>query len=178
MSKHYVSLAELNAGLDEIRQSPKDQGAVKMIVIRPDVDTRETLQSCKFSPELGPQGDRWSSMETGVIENQVTLMNARAIQVIAQTEDRWPLAGDNLYVDLDLSEDNLQPGQQLSIGSVLAEVTPLPHNGCQKFAKRFGTHAVKFVNDQQGKHLHLRGIQVKILEAGTISVGDTITKVN
>ena len=104
-------------------------------------------------------------------------MNARVIELVAQDPDRWPLAGDNLYIDLDLNEDNLRCGQQLAVGSAVLEVTDTPHNGCNKFAERFGTDSVKFLNSAEGKQLHLRGIYAKIVQAGTVQVGDMVKKV-
>ena len=87
--------------------------------------------------------------------------------LIAQEEARWPLAGDNLIVDLDLSADNLPPGTRLAIGSALLEITEVPHKGCGKFAARFGVDATRFVNSREGLRLHLRGIYARIVERGT-----------
>jgi MOSC domain-containing protein YiiM len=107
---------------------------------------------------------------------QVTLMNARTIALIAQDETRWPLAGNNLYVDLDLSAENLPPGTRLAIGTAVVEITAVPHNGCKKFAARFGLEATRFVNSKVGKRLHLRGIYARIARPGTIAVGDLVRK--
>lgn len=103
-------------------------------------------------------------------------MNARTVALLAQSEEHWPLAGDQLYVDLDLSDDNLPPGTRLSIGSAILEVSADPHTGCQKFSSRFGVEALKFVNSPEGKRLHLRGINTKVLQAGTIKVDDVVRK--
>ena len=104
-------------------------------------------------------------------------MNARAIALLAQSEEHWPLAGDQLYVDMDLSDDNLPPGTQIAIGTAVLEVSPDPHTGCQKFSSRFGVEALKFVNSPEGKRLHLRGINTKVTQAGVIRVGDAIKKI-
>lgn len=104
-------------------------------------------------------------------------MNSRVIDLIAQNRERWPLAGDNLYVDLDISEENLQPGQRLAMGAVILEITEIPHTGCDKFVKRFGADAVKFVNSKDGRKLRLRGVYAQIIRAGKITVGDVVTKV-
>jgi MOSC domain-containing protein YiiM len=106
----------------------------------------------------------------------VTLMNSRAAAIIAQTRERWPLAGDQLYVDLDLSEDHLPPGTRLEIGSAVVEVTAEDHLGCGKFTRRFGVDAMKFVNSDVGRELNLRGINVKIVTAGTVRTGDAIRR--
>ena len=183
MSRH-LSLDELREGLPEIRQSPKDHGTLKAIVIRPAEDQRIFQRECCLSPELGLEGDSWSrgcwlSLPDGSPhpDVQVTIMNARSIDLIAQQESRWSLAGDNLYVDLDLSDDNLPCGQHLSIGSVLLEVVERSHTGCSKFAGRFGKDATKFVNSEEGTRLHLRGIYARIAQAGTVKVGDPVVKV-
>jgi MOSC domain-containing protein YiiM len=152
-------------------------------VIRPETDARVSLQHCELSPEGGVHGDNWAkgcwmSSPDGQPhpDVQVTIMNARTIALIAQDEARWPLAGDNLIVDLDLSKDNLPPGSRLSVGSALLEITDVPHKGCKKFVERFGVDATRFVNGREGLRLHLRGIYARIVEPGVVSVGDTIAK--
>ncbi len=182
MTRH-PSLEELQQGLEEIRQSPKDRGILKAIVIRPKTDARVSLQRCELSPDGGVHGDNWArgcwmSLPDGRPhpDVQVTLMNARAIALIAKDEARWPLAGDNLLVDLDLSEGNLPPGTRLSVGSALLEITDVPHKGCKKFAERFGVDATRFVNAREGLRLHLRGIYARIVEPGVVAVGDAVTR--
>jgi MOSC domain-containing protein YiiM len=182
MAKH-LSLDEIKEGLSEILQSPKDRGILRAIVIRPETDARVSLERCELSPEGGVHGDSWAkgcwmSLPDGRPhpDVQVTIMNARTLALIAQAQERWPLAGDNLVVDLDLSGDNLPAGTRLSAGSALLEITPVPHNGCKKFAERFGIDATRFVNSRDGKQVHLRGIYARIVEPGVITVGDTIEK--
>ena len=182
MVKH-LTLDELNYGLSEILQSPKDVGFLRAIVVRPETDERVSLDECEISPELGVHGDNWAkgcwlSLPDGRPhpDVQVAIMNVRTIAVIAQQQERWQLAGDNLYVDLDLSVDNLKTGQRLAVGSAVLEITEKAHNGCKKFAQRYGTDAVKFVNSAAGKKLHLRGIYAKIVQAGVIHVEDEIEK--
>jgi MOSC domain-containing protein YiiM len=180
----YLSLTELEAGMDHIRLSPKDQGTLNMIVRRPSVDEREVLQEGELNTADGLVGDTWnirvSVHSTDGLPHpnkQITIMNARAIALLAQSEDYWPLAGDQLYVDMDLSDDNLPPGTQLAIGSAVLEVSPDPHTGCQKFSSRFGVEALKFVNSPEGKTLHLRGINTRVIQAGVIRVGDVVRKI-
>jgi MOSC domain-containing protein YiiM len=177
----HPSRVELEAGLDYIRQSPKNHGTLESIVIRPQRDERLVLETVELSPQFGVHGDNWAtrgglSLPDGSPHpaGQVTVMNARAIALLARTKDRWALAGDQLYVDLDLSEDNLQPGQQLNVGTVILEVTDKPHRGCAKFSARYGPEALKFVNSEAGWHLHLRGIYVKVVQAGKVRVGDDV----
>ena len=179
----HLSRDELEAGLDEILSSPSDRGTLKAVVIRPETDARLSLQRCELSPELGVHGDDWAQGCWMTLPDgrphpdvQVTLMNARTIALIAREEARWALAGDNLYVDLDLSAANLPPGTRLALGSALLEITAVPHNGCVKFAARFGLEATRFVNSREGKRLHLRGIYARIVQPGTITVGDLVSK--
>lgn len=179
----HLSLDQLNDGLSDIRQSPVDKGVLKAIVIRPASDERVSLTECEVSPELGVHGDNWAkgcwmSLPDGRPhpDVQIAIMNARTIQLIAQDEDRWPLAGDNLYVDLDLSGENLPCGQRLAIGSAVLEITDVAHNGCKKFAQRFGDNAVKFVNSELGKKLHLRGIYARVVTTGVVRVDDAVRK--
>jgi hypothetical protein len=179
----HLSLEKLREGLAEIRQSPKDGGPLQAIVIRPETDARVSLQRCEFSPELGVHGDNWArgcwmSLPDGRPhpDVQVTIMNARTIALIAQEEARWQLAGDNLLVDLDLSADNLPPGTRLSVGSVVLEITEVPHKGCKKFAGRFGVDATRFVNSRDGLRMHLRGIYARIVKPGLVAVGDAVKK--
>jgi MOSC domain-containing protein YiiM len=182
MTSH-LSLEELRAGLSEIQRSPKDRGALRAIVIRPETDARSALQQCELSPELGVHGDNWAkgcwmSLPDGRPhpDVQVTIMNARTIALIGQDEARWPLAGDNLFIDLDLSTDNLPPGTRLSVGTALLEITAVPHKGCSKFAARYGVDGTRFVNSRDGLRLHLRGIYARIVERGLITVGDMVEK--
>jgi MOSC domain-containing protein YiiM len=180
----HLSRDELEAGLAEILRSPGDRGALEAVVIRPETDARRSLRQSELSPERGIHGDHWAkgcwmSLPDGRPhpDVQVAIMNARTIALIAQEEARWPLAGDNLYVDLDLSTANLPPGTRLAVGSAILEITAVPHTGCKKFAERFGVEATRFVNSKEGKRLHLRGIYARIALPGRITVGDLVAKV-
>ena len=180
----HLSLSELEAGLAYIRQSPKDGGEVRLIVRRPDVDVREAVRECEINPIEGLVGDSWkirgSSHTTDGSANpnsQITIMNARTVELLAQDEERWSLAGDQLYVDMDLCDENLPPGTRLALGTAVIEVSAEPHTGCKKFAERYGTDATKFVNSKEGKRLHLRGINARVIQAGTIHVGDMVRKI-
>ncbi len=180
----HLSTEELEAGLAEIRRAPKDGGVLQLIVRRPAVEEREIIQEGQLDVTEGLVGDNWrsrgsSSTDDGSAhpEMQINLMNARAAQLVAQDKERWHLAGDQLYVDFDLSDDNVPPGTRLAIGEAILEVTAVPHNGCKKFVARFGLDAMKFVNSPVGKELHLRGINAKVVQNGAIRVGDSVKKV-
>ena len=180
----HLSMPELEAKLDHIRQSPKDAGELKLIVRRPAEDAREVLAEGQLDTEVGLVGDNWGSRpssrtpdKTAHPDMQINIMNARVIALLAQTEDRWALAGDQLYMDLDLSKANLPAGTRLELGDAVLEVTEQPHTGCGKFVERFGKDAMKFVNSTLGRELCLRGINAKVVQAGVIRKGDVAKRV-
>ena len=170
-----LELAVLEAGLDEIRRSPLDEGTVELIVRRPADNERETLAEALLDTSAGLVGDVWLD-EDGDPARQVTVMNARVVALLARSRDRWPLAGDQLYVDLDLSARNLPPGARVQVGSAVLELTGQPHRGCKKFAARFGLDALRFVNSDLGYALNLRGINTRVVRGGVVRPGDTIRK--
>ncbi len=179
----YVAAVALESGLEWIRNSPTDHGRVDLIVRRPAENERETLSAAVLDCLEGLVGDSWrvrGSKRTadGAAEpkTQLTLMNARVAALVAGGGDRRGLAGDQLYVDLDLSQQNLPPGTRLGIGSAVVEVTDHPHLGCKKFAGRFGQDALRFVNSKVGRELRLRGMNARVVAAGTVSAGDAIFK--
>ena len=176
---------ELEASLAHVRDAPSDGGELQLIVRRPREDEREILDEGDLDLEVGLVGDDWlargdPSQEDGRAHPlaQVTIMNSRVLEVMAGPVDRWPLAGDQLYVDLDLSEENLPAGTRLSMGEALLEVSAKPHTGCSKFTQRFGLAAMRWVNSETGMRLRLRGINTRVLKPGTIRVGDRVSKVD
>lgn len=174
----HLGLAELEAGLEEIRRSPRDHGLLEMIVARPAPGERELLQTGVLEPDRGLVGDRWRSVtgEDRDVREQLTLINARAAALVAIDPDRRALAGDQLHVDLDLSGEHLPPGTRLAIGTAVIEVSDLPHTGCGKFVRRFGVDAQKFVNSRDGRRLNLRGINALVITGGEVRVGDPVRK--
>jgi hypothetical protein len=166
------SLSELEYGLAEIQRSPTDTGTVELIARRPAEEERELLDEAVLDPVAGLVGDRWS----GNLDTQLTLMNARMAALIAGPRERWAIAGDQLYVELDLSGANLPAGTRLQVGSAVIEVTAAPHTGCGKFARRFGVEALKFVNSSDGRKHNLRGLNTRIVEGGVVRTGDSIQK--
>jgi hypothetical protein len=180
----HLTTAELEAGLEEIRRSPKDVGPLELIVRRPRIDEREVLSEGELHPSEGLVGDSWrergnsrTSDGSAHPEMQLNIMNARVIALVAQGRERWPLAGDQLYLDLDLSGENLPAGTRLALGEALIEVTAQPHTGCKKFVARFGLEAMKFVNSGVGRGLNLRGINARVIRRGMIRVGDVARKI-
>ena len=181
----HLSTTELEAGVDHFRQSPKTEGRVDLIVRRPQTGEREILSEGELDITEGLVGDNWrargsSRTEDGSAhpEMQLNLMNSRVIAHIAQEEERWQLAGDQFFVDLDLSKENLPAGTQLALGTAIIEVTPIPHTGCAKFIERFGADAMKFVNSPVGKELCLRGICARVVQPGVVRPGDRMKKLS
>lgn len=179
----HLTRVDLEAGLDEIRRAPKDEGVLRLIVRRPQIEEREVLQEGELHPVEGLVGDCWKTRGSSRTADgsahpdmQLNIMNARVIALVAQDKDRWQLAGDQLYIDMDLSAENLPAGTQLAIGSAVIEVTPPPHTGCKKFVSRFGLDAMKFVNSAVGRELHLRGINARVIQPGVIRVGQVAKK--
>lgn len=181
----YLNRDELDAGFEHIKCSPKDDGVVNMIVRRPETEEREVLSFGELSIDAGLVGDNWARRGSRETEDgsahpdmQLNLMNSRVVALVAVSEDRWPLAGDQIYVDLDLSKENLPAGTRLEIGTAVIEVTAMPHTGCKKFVARFGLEAMKFVNSGLGKKLCLRGINARVVQGGTFEPGDKARKLS
>jgi hypothetical protein len=171
----------LEAGLDEIRRSPTDVGTVELLVRRPAVDAREVLQEAELDPAHGVVGDTWAQRRSRRTPDgsahpdmQLNVMNARVVALLAGDPDRRSLAGDQLYLDLDLSEANLPSGTRLLLGTAEIEVTEQPHTGCAKFSSRFGADALRFVNSPVGREMRLRGLNARVVTAGTVRQGDTV----
>jgi hypothetical protein len=180
----HLTTDEIEAGMQDVLASPKSEGVLRMIVRRPVVNEREVLAEGELDVALGLVGDTWKIRASRRTPDgsphpdmQLNVMNARVIALLAQDEARWPLAGDQLFIDLDLSEANLPPGTRLSLGSAIIEITPQPHTGCEKFMDRFGLEAMKYVNSQAGKNQRLRGLNAKVVQAGRIHVGDPVRKI-
>lgn len=178
MTVRHLTRSELEAGLELIRNSPTDNGVVELIVSRPQPGAREVLDEAQLDPSAGMIADSWATRDAAPDPStQLTVMNARAIALFAQDRTRWPLAGDQLYVDLNLAHDNLPPGSRLELGSAVIEVSAEPHTGCGQFVQRFGVEAMKFVNSPLGRELNLRGINARVVKPGTIRVRDVAKKV-
>jgi len=181
----HLTMEELEAALDHLRGAPKDEGVVKLIVRRPQVDEREVIDEAELDPIGGLIGDSWIRRGSRRTldgsphpDMQINIMNARVTALVAQELERWPLAGDQLYIDMDLSKENLPAGSRIAIGSAVLEVSPLPHTGCHKFVARFGLEAMQFVNSTVGKELCLRGINAKVVQGGVVKLGNKAKKLD
>lgn len=171
----------LDAARDHVLASPRDRGTIAMIVARPAVDERVVLEHGELTPEVGLVGDGWRDRSSRRTPDgsphpdmQLTLVNQRVLEAVAGSRDRWPLAGDQLVVDLDLSEENLPVGRRLRIGSAVGVVTDQPHTGCLKYAERYGKDALAFISTPEGREQRLRGVYVRVLEPGRVAVGDDV----
>jgi hypothetical protein len=169
----HLGYAELVAALPELERSPRDRGTVELIVRRPGKGQREVLEAGRLDVDEGLVGDRWAFGKRRRVE-QLTVINSRLVALLAQTRDRWPLAGDQLYVDYDLSLENVPSGTRIAVGSAEIEVSPEPHTGCRLFAERYGRDAQRFVGSEQGHALQLRGINAWVVKTGDVRVGDEV----
>ena len=178
------STAELTAALDDLRGAPADRGRVELVVRRPAHGERELLDEGTLDLAEGLVGDNWSTRGSRHTPDgaahpgmQLNVINVRLSTFVAVDPERRVLAGDQLHVDLDLSEANLPAGTRLALGSAVIEVTPEPHRGCAKFVERFGRDAMRFVNSPIGRELRLRGLNARVVQPGTVRAGDEIRKV-
>ena len=179
----HLSTPDLEAGLEQIRNSPKNQSVLDMIVSRPEEDAREIMELADLDVVVGLVGDTWQARPSARSgdgkahpDMQITLMNSRVADLVAQSKERWPLSGDQLFADLDLSKTNVPPGTRISVGKAVLEATDQPHTGCKKFASRFGVDALKFISSPATEVLQLRGINLKVVEGGEIKPGDIVKK--
>lgn len=168
--------------LEHIRRAPSDLGSVELVVRRPTSGEREVLETADLRPLVGVVGDNYVERgdrrtADGLADplGELNIMSSRVLEAVAGVDrGRWPLAGDQLIVDLDLSADNAPAGTRFSVGTAVIEVTTKPHNGCAKFTARFGIDATRWINSR--KDLRLRGVCAAVIEPGTVRPGDTIRK--
>jgi hypothetical protein len=183
MSNNHLTMAEIEAAVAEAGPSPADNGSLEMIVIRPEDEQRQVLDQAQLDPEEGLIGDNWRARGSRRTDDggahpdmQITLMNSRIIGTLAGDRDRWPLAGDQLFVDIDVSSENLPVGQRFTVGEALLEITAIPHTGCAKFTERYGSAAIRYVNSPEGRAARRRGVYAKVIRAGSIRTGDKVEK--
>ena len=176
--------AELEAHEDHLRAAPAQAGTLELVVRRPAVGEREILEECRLDEAGGLVGDNWLERATSIaiaegrhLQAQINVMSARMVKFLAATIDEQALAGDQLFLDLDISFANLPAGSRVAIGDeAVIEITKKPHNGCAKFMARFGDDATAFVNSPVGKELRLRGLNARVVAGGVIRPGDKVHK--
>ena len=175
---------DFSPALADIDAAPADLGTLERIVRRPSVEARELLDSARLDPSVGLVGDDWQARGSRSTpdgsadpEAQLTVISTRVLRAIEPDESRWSLAGDQLYVDLDLRADTLPAGSRLAIGDAVIEISAKPHTGCEKFAARFGIDALAWISTPVGKAHRMRGLNARIVRGGEIAVGDVIRRV-
>jgi hypothetical protein len=180
----HLTMTELLGELTREGNSPQDHGRLEMIVCRPDIGQRLVLERAELDAIDGLVGDNWRARGSRHTDDgsahpemQIAIMNSRIIQAIARDRSRWPLAGDQLFIDLDISHENLPTGQRIAIGTAVLEITPYPHFGCKKFTERFGHDVIRFVNAPEAKAQRRRGVYARVVQPGTICMGDDVTKI-
>jgi hypothetical protein len=169
--------------IERVRNAPADGGIVELIVLRPDRDERQLVAEVELDPARGVAGDNWSARPSRSTpdgspdpEDQVTIMSTRVLAAIADDRGRWPLAGDQIYVDADLSVENLPAGTRVALGTVILEISEKPHTGCAKFSARFGSDALRWINSPVGRELRMRGVNARIVQGGLVRLGDTLRR--
>ena len=179
----HLTADELTAGLGNVLRAPTDEGTVALVVRRPAEGEREVLAEGTLDHPSGLVGDNWNQRYNkhhpeGLPDpdRQLNVINARLSALVAVDPDRRALAGDQLHLDFDLSEANVPAGTRLALGGAVIEVTPIPHTGCAKFVERFGKDAMRFVNSPEGRALRLRGLNARVVVAGTVRPGDPVRK--
>jgi MOSC domain-containing protein YiiM len=169
---------QLEAALEQVRKGPVHAGTLELIVTRPRPSERRILHEGILDLREGMVGDRWSARKKGT-DDQITVTGARYTRLIAGSDDpqRWAEAGDQLYVDFDISHTNLPTGSRFAVGEVVLEVTPDPHLGCGKYVRRFGADAMKVANTEEGRELRLRGLHARVIVEGTVRPGDPVRRI-
>lgn len=175
-------LSHLESQLPHLRSAPRDAGVLALVVRRPGPRKREILAVGTLHPENGLVGDDWAARgrrrgrtTASYAARSITVMSHRMVSLLADTDEDRAWAGDQLYVDLDLSVDNLPAGSRLGVGAdAVIEVSKYPHTGCAKFVERYGADATHFVNTVEGRALRLRGLNGTVTAAGTVRPGDPV----
>ncbi len=169
----FPSLEQLERGLAGLGRKAGSEGRVALVVSRGQGGLREARARARLSPDEGGPGDAWARRAARDPEGQIAVMEVDVAALIANGQP-LTLFGDNLFLELDLSDENLPCGSRVQIGDALLEVTPKPHNGCHKFQARFGNEALRFVSRKEQRHRNLRGIYMRVIEPGEVAPGDAV----
>jgi len=175
---------DFDGHLPRIREDSAAGGRLELIVRRPAVDEREVLTEALLDEADGLVGDGWAARGSrstpdgsADLDAQLTVISTRVLEAIEPDRQRWALAGDQLYVDFDLSLESLPAGSRLAIGAAVIEVSETPHTGCAKFSARFGSDALRWINSPVGRAHRMRGLNARIVESGTVRTGDAVRRV-
>jgi len=152
---------------------PREAGRLALLVVRDEGGRRETPERVALFRAEGLPGDAWARQKPGELDSQLTVMRADVADLFANGQP-LSLSGDNLLVELDLSEENLPTGSRLRVGRAVIEVTPDPHTGCAKFAQRYGRDALRLTAIRRYRPLRLRGLHARVVEEGEVAVGDPV----
>lgn len=179
----HIDTDAIEAGMDHVRAAPADHGRLARIVARPATDERVVLAAGELSRAEGLVGDDWIRRPSRRSDDggphpdmQLNVTSIRFLELIAPDDADQVLAGDQLHVDLDLSEEGLPAGTRLQVGGAVIEITDQPHTGCAKYRRRFGEDALRFVNSPTGRALNLRGRNARVVEPGPIQTDDPIVR--
>jgi MOSC domain-containing protein YiiM len=174
-----VAASRYDPALAAIQAAPADHGRLQLIVRRPAENEREIVEEALLDRENGLVGDRWAQRHAGnpvYLDAQLTIISTRLLAAIEPDRDRWPIVGDQLYVDFDLREETLPAGSRVAIGSAVIEISEAPHTGCAKFSARFGSDALRWINSSIGRAHRLRGLNARVVQTGTVRIGDAIRR--
>ncbi len=181
----YQTAEQLQAGMARVYETPRDEGAVRLVVRRPGRGEREILAQGQLDTEQGLVGDDWINRpgmkrDTPSPYAQVTVMNARAAELVSGDPEpsTWAQCGDQLYIDLDLSEANMPAGTRIAIGEAELEVQAEPHTGCVQFRSWWGPDALRHISTKEGLSLRMRGANTRVIRSGAVRPGDVARKVS
>ncbi|HSM34666.1 MAG TPA: MOSC domain-containing protein [Anaerolineae bacterium] len=179
----YRTVDELEAGMAMLLGSPTEAGTLRLVVRRPGKGQREIVEVGQLDTDVGLVGDDWVNRPGSHSDKpspyaQVTMMNARVAELISGDPDpaAWAQCGDQLYLDLDLSEANMPAGSRVGIGEAVLEIQAEPHTGCLQFRQWWGADALRFISTDRGRQMRMRGANAIVLQSGLVRPGDIARK--
>ena len=156
-------------------RSPGDAGRIELCVVRPERGQRVVVSELIVEAGLGVVGDRWRADPERTPGTEVALINAHVARSVARDVTHAGQTGDNLHVDLNLSEANLPVGTRLLCDGVVLEVSPAIHRPCRTFHDRFGKTAAQRVARANRRGLRGRGVLCSVLAGGVLRTGALLT---